>query len=354
MKIIRGQLNPGDVSNPAFRYSVDCDCVQYSPDGGTTWNDATGSDPRHASAFRLSARTGSDRNCNAAANMVAWIKGVVNDCIHICEVGGVVVALVNKILDFADVIFAEEGGVLLALIQNIAGVVFDAGFAALSAAFTSDQYDLMLCIFYCHDGADGQVTPEQFALIQANITAQLNTVAATITNLFLSLQGEVGLSNAGAQGTETADCSGCDCGWCRSSDYVTTEDLAEMTNEGGAWSMGDGYVGTEYIGFTSFSQQYPSPLTPVVVTHLEMTYSATGFGLGGNVSLQLYLAGVQEQIVVSTTAGSHQTIIWDGSQSIDEFYLTCATHDVDGVVKLESWLLRGFGVAPEVGQIDCG
>jgi hypothetical protein len=113
-------------------------------------------------------------------------------------------------------------------------------------------------------------------------------------------------------------------------------------------------VGSAYLGFDSFSQQYPAAaLTPVEVTHLEMTYSVSGFGLGGNGSLQLYLGGVQQVNVVTTTAGSHITITWDGSQSIDRFYLTLGSHDPGGVVKLESWLLRGNGTIPDIGQIVC-
>lgn len=213
MKIVRGRLFSGDVSNPAYRYNSDCDCVQYSPDGGTTWTDAPNSDPRHAAPFRLPHRTGSDIECNAAANMVAWIKAVIDECTRICGVGGLAIALVNKILDFAEVIFAEEGGILLTLIQAIAGTIFDVGYAALTANFTSDQYDLLQCIFFCNIDGDGQVSADQFAEIQTEVTEQLNEVAGIVVNLFLSLQGEVGLSNAGAQGAATGDCSDCDCGW---------------------------------------------------------------------------------------------------------------------------------------------
>lgn len=223
MKIIRGRLSPSDVSNAAYRYNPDCDCVQYSPNGGATWNDAPEADPRHANAFRLPARTGTDRNCNAAANMVSWLKGVIDECTRICGVGGVVVALVNKILDFAEVIFAEEGGILLTLIQAVAGTIFDVGYAALTANFTSHEYDLLLCIFYCRIGSDGQVSVDQFAQIQSDITAQLNTIAAIVVNLFLSLQGEVGLSNAGAQGNATADCSDCACEHCHEYDFTASD-----------------------------------------------------------------------------------------------------------------------------------
>ncbi len=272
MTLIRSRLSESQLGSTSYRYNSDCSCVQYSPDGGTTWNNAPGSDPRSAPQFRFPART---------------------------------------------------------------------------------QYDLLLCALYCTCDTSGRWDDTRLVNLQAKITATMDATAAAVVNLFLTIQGAVGLSNAGAIGTETADCSGCDCGWCRASDYLTTEDLANMTNEGGTWSIGDGYVGTSYIGFDSFSQQYPSPLTPVTVTHLEMQYSASGFGSGGNVSLQLYLGGVQQQIVTSTTAGAHQTIVWDGSQSIDRFYLTCGSHDSGGVVKLEKWKLEGLGDVPDIGQLDC-
>lgn len=211
MKIVRGRLNPAQVSDPAYRYDSDCACIQYSPDGGTTWNNAPGSDPRNAPQFRFPARTGSDISCNCAANARAWIKDVIDRCTAILEVGGVVVALANQILSFAEIIFAEAGGWLLNLILDVAGTLFGIGYSALSGAFDTTQYELLLCALFCTCDTAGQWDDMRFAALQSQITATMNTTAAFVVNLFLSIQGQVGLSNAGAIGDVTADCSGCSC-----------------------------------------------------------------------------------------------------------------------------------------------
>ena len=57
--------------------------------------------------------------------------------------------------------------------------------------------------------------------LEAQVTHDLNTTAALVVNLILSLQGEVGVSNAGVIGGLTGDCSDCECGWCLEFDFKT-------------------------------------------------------------------------------------------------------------------------------------
>ncbi len=213
MTLIRSRLSESQIGTTSYRYDSDCACVQYSPDGGTTWNDAPGSDPRNAPQFRFPARTGSDIRCNCAANARAWIKGVIDRITEILAIGGIVVEIANEILRFAEIIFAEAGGWLLNLILDAAGTLFGLGYAAINGAFDATQYDLLLCALYCTCGTDGQWNETQFSNLQSNITENMNATAAAVVNLFLSIQGMVGVSNAGAVGTETADCSVCTCPW---------------------------------------------------------------------------------------------------------------------------------------------
>lgn len=354
IQVVRSELTEANFAPPNYRYNSDCDCVQYSPDGGITWNDAPQSDPRHASPFRLPIRGGDDKNCNAAANMVAWLKAVIDACIHICEVGGIVVALVNKILDFAEVIFAEEGGILLTLIQAIAGTIFDVGFTALTAAFTSGQYEKMLCIFYCNIDGDGQASPTQFAEIQTEITEQLNTVAATVTNLFLSLQGEVGLSNAGAQGTATADCSDCGCGWCYTFDFTLSD---------GGWSADSRGSGAIYDGAAGWGSQYADRITgtyihlllssSAVVTHVQMTFNVieptTNYVLFGRLDGDGGFTDVH-------SASGGGVVNWSGEATVNELGLqvgNCTDCDSEeGASHITKATFRGTGTNP-FGDNNC-
>lgn len=212
IQLLRKRLTETDVTPANLRYNADCDCVQMTPDGGTTWNDAPGSDPRRAPGFRLPARTGSDRRCDAAANQVKWLRDFIESCTTLLEAAGLAFQVANLLLDFVDLLF--PGGVLVELLVDIGAELFTIGGAALDAAFGDTEWELLLCIFFCGDDLDGQVSADGFASITSQVTAQLNTTAALVTNLVLSSQGEVGLSNAGTLGSETADCSGCGCTWC--------------------------------------------------------------------------------------------------------------------------------------------
>jgi len=249
IQVLRKRLTETDVTPANLRYNADCDCVQMTPDGGTTWNDAPGSDPRHAPGFRLPPRTGTDRRCDAAANQVKWLRDFIESVTTLLEAAGLAFQVANLLLDFIDLLF--PGGVLVELLINIGAELFTIGGAALDAAFTETEWELLLCIFFCGDDLDGQVNADLFSSITSQVTAQLNTTAALVTNLVLSSQGEVGLSNAGTLGSETADCSSCGCTWCynfhagnRFSDWIphvfgsnplATYDGVKWTGFGSVW-----------------------------------------------------------------------------------------------------------------------
>jgi hypothetical protein len=351
MTLVRSRLSEADFSNPNVRYNPDTDQLEQTPDGGVTWNPAPGLDPRHSTTFLKPPVGGSSKQCDSAANMVKWLHDFVDQMLFDFELVGSVTTIINSILLELEILapYFELLGIVSELAETVSGI----GATALAAAFTSDQYDLLQCIFFCRADADGRISAAQLVRVESDITRQLNTTAALVTNAILFVQGEIGLSNAGSVGSQTGSCDDCACGWCRSSDYTTDEDLAGMTNDSGVWSAGDGYVGTSAYGFVSFVQHYATGITGSTATHLEMTYSASGFGLGGNCSLQLYLAGTKVQEVISTDAGSHQSVVWDGTQEFDAFYLTMGSHDSGGVVKLEAWQLQGIDTEPEVGQVEC-
>jgi len=236
MKIIRGALNAADVSNPNIRYDADCDCLQQTPDGGTTWNPAPGADPRHATGFLKPPVAGSSKQCDAAANMVKWLHDFIDEMLQVFELTWSVTTIINAILAELEILapYIE----LLAIITQLAEAIAGIGATALSAAFTSDQYDLLLCIFFCNSDSMGRVSATKLGDIETQITAQLNTTAALITNAILFVQGEIGLSNAGAVGSETGDCSGCECEWCYQFDFTVS--MTGVTVNRGDFALGLG------------------------------------------------------------------------------------------------------------------
>jgi len=209
MEIIRGRLSAADFSPPNLRYNPDCDCVQFTPDDGTTWVDAPSADPRHSDLYRLPVLTTTDPRCDAAANMVKWMKDFIDSLTALLEAGATAFTLINTALELMSAIFNPS--ILLLAIAEVCDTLFGIGSAALLAAFTSDQYDLLLCCFYCNIESDGSCTPVDLVGIETQVTADLNGIASLVVNLIFAIQGEVGVSNAGVVGGQTGDCSSCDC-----------------------------------------------------------------------------------------------------------------------------------------------
>jgi len=209
IELIKKRLWEGEVVPVNMRYNIDTDQIERTNDGGATWVADPGSDPRHNDAYRMPARTGSDPQCDAAANMRKWFRDFVESVTQLLEVGALAFVVINEILRFIDLLF--EGAILLSAITEAAELLLGIGSAALEGAFDEGTYDTLMCIFYCRADGDGQVDAAAFDHIRNDIDAQLNTTAAIVTNFILGIQGEVGLSNAGAIGSETADCSTCIC-----------------------------------------------------------------------------------------------------------------------------------------------
>ncbi len=363
MTVIRSRLSPSDFSDTSYRYNSDCDCVQYTPDGGTTWRDAPGNDPRHAPQFLLPPVGGSNQQCDAAANKNKWLKDFIDSLTNALIIGGIAATLVNTALEFVDLLF--PGAALLELLIEFADTTFGVGAAALEAAFTSDQYDLLECIFYCHSESDGKVTASELSDIEAAVTAQLNTTAALIVNLILQIQGENGVSNAGAIGSETGDCTGCDCGWCWHDDLTTTE--GSFTASPGSYSSGwvEGFVNGAGCGtdatytYLDMSRSLPDGVYTKIFFTIELTKGViceantnlmhvTG---GGGITLESVSSGAQPD-------GTH-TFTWTGTLTnpgVLRLVWVCGeqpgTDNPGGTLKVTDVQYSGTG-DPPFGSSNC-
>jgi len=243
LRVLRKQLNPGEVYPVNQRYNSGTDTVQYTPDGGTTWQDAPQFDPRHSAGYQKPPNMAGDPKCQAAANMTAFIKSVVDQVVAVVDGAAGATALITLLVGA----FVELGpfGILVDLVVGLAAILFEAGASALSAAFTSEVYDQLSCIFYCNIGDDGLVSADQLSSIQTQIDGDIGGLVGDVLDAMLFLMGEVGLSNAGSQGTAAYDCSGCDCsGLC-----CTFDDAARYTllnPSGGGLSVGDTTLDTGF------------------------------------------------------------------------------------------------------------
>ena len=203
LNIVRKQLTELEINDPAVRVNPSSPFqVQRTHDGGSTWVDSPTDDPRHTPGARRPPRTGSARRCDAAANATAWIKQNI-DALELSLFGSALATAIVPLLFIA--FFGPIGVVLDLLIGALAGLEsYSAG--TLNAAFTTTHYTTIENIIYCHMDDDGQISATALAAIKSDIDAQLGGTIASVLDILLPIWGEVGLSNAGAVGTEVGSC----------------------------------------------------------------------------------------------------------------------------------------------------
>jgi len=216
IQIVRKLLTPDEVSNPNQRYNADCDCVQTSYDGGTTWTDTPSGDPRHFPGNLFPPVVADDPQCLAAGNMTDRIKFLLDTIITSATIFGAATGVINILL-----VILPGAGILIDLVLAIAEALFEIGLATVNAALTSDVYDQLACIIYCQLDASGQCSAGAYAVIRGRVDSEIGGVAAIAIDYALDQLGEVGLSNAGTIGESVRACDECPvCEWIRVCDFT--------------------------------------------------------------------------------------------------------------------------------------
>lgn len=209
---IRKKLDPAELDPPGQRYDPTTGEFQRTNDGGATWINDPGIDPRVNPSGQLPPDSPSDTTrCNAAHRMrLAWQDALV-------QLNGTVSASEFALL-MLGILLALAGGA--GLLADILLAGFDAavtiGISDINAAFVDALWDEIECDFYCNIAQDGSISANQLANVIAKIAADHpgDTVINGAVSIFNSFYGSVLLSNAAVERTETGDCSGCAaCGW---------------------------------------------------------------------------------------------------------------------------------------------
>jgi len=331
IQIIRKKLDPAEVGGANTRYNDDCDCIQTTPDDGTTWNDNPGLDPRHNAALQLPPRGGADPQCDAAANMRAQLEKFINTILTVATQGAGASAILGVLIFFMPAV-----AILWTLALEIMGGLLTIGQSTINAAFTSGVYDQLECIFYCHIGGDGTCSAAQLAAIEEQIGTDIGGVVQAVMALYLSILGEVGLTNSGAIGAETGDCSGCDCGWC------LRWDGAEIDDD---WVFDFGPNG-------SLSSYCHLVLTIVHIDVIEFGWLSDGVGEGGTSGAGIWDAtGYSHNLILeSPLSGADNPLILTNNASMDWIGLGAnADGGSGGHVTITYIRLTGRGTAPAIG-----
>jgi hypothetical protein len=351
MQVIRKRLDPNEVYDTRYRYNPETDMVQYTPDGGTNWQNAPQTDPRHTDANRKPPVMADDPRCQAATNMTAWIKSILDEAIATVEAASGAASLITLFMPF----FIELGpfALLVDLVASFLGVVFTAGASALSAAFTEGTYADLLCIFYCEIDSDGQVSAAQFATISGRIDGEIGGLVATVLDSMLFLCGEVGLSNAGTVDSgEVGDCSACVCHWCYEWDY-TLSDGGALVLSNGVYVPGVGWQ-SELVG-DAFAVQIAQECEGgcgATIDSFEVTVDyASGGDTFGNVGDEIGGTYYWTECAgeVNPDVPGLQTFTFDTTCNVDPFTapaLNFGGNSGDGVCTATKLKVSGSGISP--------
>jgi len=331
-----------------IRYNADTDAVQIqTPDG--EWHDNPDADPRHSGSNKFPPIVSDSPRCDSAANMVAWIKNFIDTLVTVKDETGIIAAF---FLDVLEVLWGA--GIFLAIITLFVETLLFLGLDTVIDAFTSTVYDELLCIFYCHLEADGTMTADELAAINADIASIIGGNVATVLTAMFFIMGEVGLSNVGASGTEVGDCSGCgDCLWC----YDWHDGTGFDTWEVGATGFGV-YSGGVWLGQASGAAQIADitiSFAPTAIENVTVYYTTTGND-GNRPSTFLYLSGTQVGRVDTTqptgTPSTHAAAICGfGGTTADEIRVFMAS-DAGHTCQIDQVVARGDGDNP-IGDDNC-
>jgi len=241
MQIVRKQLTSDTVAPKTTRINPDTGNFQTSPDGGVTWVDNSGADPRDSTWAHFPALTTESAQCDAAARITAAFQTLLEALYQEINVAQFASAGLELLL----LLFQPAGWIIDALLI-VGGALITLGVATIEAAFTSDVWDGILCIIYNRIDSDGQMSASQLADILSDIASAYPGTVSTTVNELVQLFGSAGLSNAGVERTETGNCGACGT-WCDLATFADAQYSWANAPFGGtvygAWA-GDGFVAT--------------------------------------------------------------------------------------------------------------
>lgn len=282
VEIIRKRLWLEEIIGNTTRYNETTETFQTYDPATDTWYDNPGADPRSSPGNRLPPRTTGDVRCDAAANMTAQIKAMIDAYLTLLTI----VAVVNAI-NLVVAIWFPAVGLLFRLIIALVEALALIGAVVIATEMTPAAYDQLQCILYQEIGDDGQVSAAQKSAILARIAAEMTTMQSTILSLVINTIGEVGLSNAGATGTEVGDCLDCPLTWCRFTQFNLFETdgwagfafpVTPYRNDDGTWISQK----VSSAAYTNIERTWTTPCEIASVNfHIGMSdsYSASGSGV---------------------------------------------------------------------------
>lgn len=195
-----------------YRYTPDGH-YQSSTDGGTTWTDTPGADPRNPNPQfppYLPPDT-MDASCTYADSVSKLVKtGMVDkltDGMPFADILAILASVFGVIMvGLAPTVIGEIiVGILGAVIVGIIGLTIP----LFQAAMTSDVYDRFRCNLSEHIESDGSFTTADVDAIYTQIGSDETGMAKAFLQGFVAAAGATGLTNAARAGYGAPDASCC-------------------------------------------------------------------------------------------------------------------------------------------------
>lgn len=336
----------GDSSTPKTptnqRFNPATNRLEVSYDNGATWqtepNDARFNTPLLPPT---PGAPGDVKQCQAASNVVDALKrsvdfmldtmGTVNNSFE------VLVLVVGFVASLIGVIFS--GGLAIpaalaaaaALLQSIYHLITSYGIAEFTADFTEDEWEIALCVIYCHTQPDGSYTEGDWNAIMNGLQTELaykSNVADSLAK-FVNSYGPVGMNNIARSRSVTAgDCDSCaDCGCADGCDTVETfypYDDAAWTTHGAYTRFAAATPVGETDSFTLAGTDAILDLGEVkCLTYVVLRANHGVAAGGGRPFARLYIDGVAQgdMEMIDNAGGDPPSCFWDLSAGVTGRYL---------------------------------
>lgn len=192
------------------RINPETGAYERSTDGGETWEEAPGLDPRISSA-PYAPIDGED--CSAANAITGMLQRFIDEQDDVLELGGTIFSIVSVLVALLAVVFS--GGIAMGVLILAANVALSQGHTAIAAAMTAGVYEQFRCIVHCAIREVTEITQTEYDAIVEAVNAEFTFTAHAMITSFLQTFGPVGLQNAAtlslAAGGIPEDCDDCEC-----------------------------------------------------------------------------------------------------------------------------------------------
>jgi len=344
MFVIRKRLDGVAGQPTGTRYNPECGCVETTVDGGATWQQNDGADPRKNTAYQLPA--GGDA-CAAAGGMVAALHATVDDAILVADV----LTLANALLLQATALIPITW--MVDLFLEAAGGLLLIGGSLIEAAFTPTVYDQLLCILFCRLPPSGVASDEVLDNVREDIIDQVGEpVVVAVYDVVRAVVGFVGFTNAGVVDAGDPDaCLDCECNWDKCwlggdgiGDWVTP-----YTFEGrsaGAY-VGDSIVGT-LINETSVWANF-NLSEELHIKSFRIDYSYNNPSPPFEQGIEVFINGVLYESGFTPSGSGSDFYNWAGDEEILSLGFLFASGASIEITRIN---VTGVGIEPATG-VDC-